>query len=251
MNNFQWPRFLNVLRNDFLQQWKKVWIATLALAGLGLIVYLTNVNPRDEARADIYLGLLPLVLFGGGLLFTSTIFADLHHPLQKFHYLTLPCSNLERFLSRYLLSAPLYVLYMLVAFVLFDWVAAGISQLLMGSRATPLLEFQPAELRSMIAQFLLLQALMFLGAIFFRSHVLIKTVLSGTLIVLALAVTALVSVRLFFWSYFVSLFQPAANIPLPLKIPSLGVWVAGIGFTLWVLFLAYQCLREHEVQGEL
>jgi hypothetical protein len=251
MNDFQWPRFLNVLRNDLLQQWKKIWIASLALAGLGLIVYLTNVEPRAENLADLYLGLLPSVLFGGGLLFTSTVFADLHHPLQKFHYLTLPCSNLERFLSRYLLSAPLYVLYVLVAFVLFDWVAAGISQALLGARATAFIAFDPAELRSMIAHFLLLQALMFLGAVFFRSHVLIKTVLSVALIVLALTVIALVSVRLFFWSYFVSLFQPAGNIPLPLSIPSQAFWAAGIGFFMWVLFLASQCLREHEVQGEL
>ena len=64
------------------------------------------------------------MLIVGGLICTSTIFADLHHPLQRFHYLTLPCSNLERFLSRYLLSAPLYYLYVLVAYAILDWVAA-------------------------------------------------------------------------------------------------------------------------------
>ena len=104
---------------------EEVWIATLALAGLGLIAYLTNLEPQAAAKPALYAVLFPIVLIGGGLVFTSTIFADLHHPLQRFHFLTLPCSNLERFISRYLLSAPLYYLYVLVLYAVFDCDSGG------------------------------------------------------------------------------------------------------------------------------
>jgi len=135
VNHFSWPRFVLLLRNDVLEQWRKIWIATLALAGVGLLVYILNVEPRAAVKPAIYAGLFPYVLIAGGLIFTSLIFADLHHPLQRFRFLTLPCSNLERFLSRYLLSAPLFYLYVLATYAAFDWAAGRITEVLRGASA--------------------------------------------------------------------------------------------------------------------
>src|SRR5688572_7721339 len=118
MSSFSWPRFQRVFANDLLQQWRKIWIGTLALAGSGLVAYLTNVDPQAAVRPTLYEALFPTALLGGGLIFASTIFADLHHPLRRFHYLTLPCSNLERFLSRYLLTGPIFYLYVLAAYAI-------------------------------------------------------------------------------------------------------------------------------------
>ena len=252
MNLLQWPRFLHVLRNDLLLHWKKIWIATLALAGAGLVAYLTNVDPGAAARPALYLGFFSFVLIGGGLIFTSTMFADMHHPLQRFHYLTLPCSNLERFLSRYLLSAPLYYLYVLIAYALFDWVAAVIAHALMGTRAAAFAPFEPQMLQVAL-QYFCLHALMFAGAIYFRSHTVIKTLLSFVLIGFGLVVLLLVTVRIVYWDYFETLFMPVQSvIPPPiLDVPPYAWTVAGLVLSLWVLFIAYQCLREHEVQGDL
>lgn len=250
MSRFDWQRFQRLLRNDLAQQWRKIWIATLALAGTGLVIYLAMLNPQVPGKPEIYAVLFPAALIGGGLVFTSTIFADLHHPLQRFHYLTLPCSNLERFLSRYLLSAPLYCLYVLVVYAVFDWTAALIANVALGRSAAAFAPLEPRMLQQTLTYFGL-HALMFGGAIYFRSHALIKTLLGVLLIGFGLVIVQLVAVRIFYWDYFTALVQVKAAIPPFVDLPAGLRVAAGFLFCLWVLFIAYQCLREHEVQREL
>ncbi len=248
MSPFDASRFRRQFLNDLLQQWRKIWIATLAAVGLGLVAYLTNLNPPDAPQPELYAVLFPIVLLVGGLIFTSTTFADLHHPLQQFQFLTLPCSNLERFLSRYLLSAPLYYLYVLVVYAVFDWVAALAACALLGRSAAAFAPFEPQMVHFTLCYFGL-HALMFGGAIYFRSHALIKTGLSVVLIGFGLVLVQFAATGIFFWSYFRSLFPFEATAPVRLvTVPSPVVVVGAVLLYLWVLFLAYLRLREHEVQ---
>jgi hypothetical protein len=247
MSSFHWPRFKRQFCNDLLQQWRTIWMATLALAGAGLVAYLTNVDSQVTGGPALYRYLFPVGLIGVGLIFTSTIFADLHHPLQRFHYLTLPCSNLERFLSRYLLSGPLYYVYVLVAYAIFDGLAGWISQALIGMSAQPFAPFEP-RMRELTLYYFALHALFFGGAIYFRSYAFIKTMLSATLIAFGLVLVQLAAVRIVFWDYF------APRFPLPIRLLALPPAVqagACMLLSLWALFIAYYCLREHEVQREL
>ena len=248
-SRFNGARFLRLFVNDLQQQWKRIWISTLALCGAGLIAYLTNLEPAGAVKPALYVALFPIALLAGGLLFTSAIFADLHHPLQRFQYLTLPCSNVERFLSRYLLTGPLYYLYVLVVYTAFDWLAAAIANALAGTRAAPFEPFEPRMIQVMFTYFAL-QALMFGGAIFFRSHALVKTALGLVLIAFGLTALQMLTARVFYWSYFTSLLESAAPVKL-LVIPPAVLAAGGFLLYLWVLFIAYQCLREHEAQREL
>jgi hypothetical protein len=249
--NFSWPRFRRLLANDLLQQWKRTWIATLALAGVGLVAYLTNVDPGTETAPVVFMGLFPAVLILGGLILTSTIFADLHHPLQRFHYLTLPVSNLERFCSRYLLSGPLYCLYVMVAYVVFDWLAGAIAQATMGNRAAPFSLSDP-RVTQLVLTYLGVHSVAFLGAIYFRSHQLVKSLLAFVLIGCALVVVQLAAVRVVFWEYFRGFMPVDTGDTAPMFfVPPLVMGAIALALALWVLFIAYQCLREHEVQREL
>ena len=251
MRSFNLSRFVRVFSNDLLQQWRKIWIATLAFAGIGLICYLTNVEPHSTGRPEIYVALFSAVLLGGGLVLTSTIFADLHDPLQSARYLTLPCSNLERFVSRYLLTGPLYYLYVLIGYAVFDWAAAQISDATMGTRAAAFAPFSP-RMQEVTLWYFWFHALMFAGAIYFRSYALIKTALSGVLIATGVALMYLISLRLIFWSHFTTFLpnESAARIDL-FFLPTWASITAELLLYGWLLFIAYQCLREHEVQREL
>lgn len=251
MNTFGAFRFARLFSNDVLQQWRKVWIATLALAGIGLICYVTNVDPRAAERPEIYAVLFPIVLIGGGLALTSTIFADMHHPLQSAQYLTLPCSTPERFFSRYLLTGPVYYLYVLIGYAIFDAGAALISDELRGVRAAAFAPFSP-KMCDVTLYYFGLHALTFAGAIYFRSYALIKTALSVVLIWLGLLLVFVVALRLIYWDRFTTLLpdESVAQIHF-LTVPMSVQWAAVSLFYLWVLFIAYQCLREHEVQREL
>jgi hypothetical protein len=62
----------------------------------------------------------------------------------------------------------------------------------------------------------------------------------------------LAAVRILFWSYFTALWPVETTAPIRLFHLPLPVHAAAwILLCLWVLFIAYQCLREHEVQREL
>lgn len=251
MNTFNASRFQRVFGNDVLLQWRKIWIATLAFAGVGLICYLTNVDPRGAQEAPIYLVLFPAMLFGGGLILTSTIFADLHHPLQSAQYLTLPCSNLERFVSRYLLTGLLYYLYVLLVYSVFDGAAAQLSNVIWGKRGLPFAPFSPRVLEITLWYFGL-HALVFGGAIYFRSFTLLKTGLFTVVTWLGLAALYAVAVRLIFWDHFTTLLPNEPSVRFELyQVPRIVMIAGAVLLYLWVLFIAYLCLREHEVQREL
>jgi hypothetical protein len=251
MNTFNLSRFLRLFSNDVLQQWRKLWISTLALAGIGLICYVTNVDPNAAERPAIHVVLFSAVLLAGGFILTSTIFADMHHPLQSAQYLTLPCSGLERFLGRYLLTGPVYYLYVLIAYAVFDLVAALISDELRGVRAAAFAPFSP-KMRDITLCYFGLHALVITGAIYFRSYALIKTALSVVLIWLGLLLVFVVSLRLIYWDHFTTWLPNESAVRLDFIIVPLWVQMVAVGLLyLWVLFIAYQCLREHEVQREL
>ena len=251
MSAFNVFRFGRLFSNDLLQQWRKVWIATAALVGIGLICYLTNVDPHAAERPAIYVALFSAMLVGGGLVLTGTIFADLHDPLQSAQYLTLPCSNLERFVSRYLLTGPLYYLYVLIGYAVFDWAAAQISDAMMGTRAAAFAPFSP-KMREVTLWYFWLHALMFGGAIYFRSYALIKTALAAVLIATGMALIYMIALRIIFWDHFTTLLPNESAVRIEIfVIPAPAQVVAGLLIYLWVLFIAYQCLREHEVQREL
>jgi hypothetical protein len=251
MSSFNTSRFVRVFSNDVLQLWRKIWIATLALAGVGLICYLTNVDPRAIERPALYVVLYSSFLVGGGLVVTSTIFADMHHPLQSAQYLTLPCSNLERFLSRYLLTGPIYYLYVLIGYTVFDLAAALIADWMMGTRGARFAPFS-AQMWDVTLFYFGVHALMFWGAIYFRSYTLIKTALAVVLMWAGLALVALISIRIAFWDHFTTLLPNETTTAINMYHVPLPVVAAGcVLLYLWVLYIAYQCLREHEVQREL
>lgn len=248
-NTFDASRFLRVFRNDFAQQWRRIWIATIGAFGLGLVIYMTNVDPRQPDEPALFAGLFPLALIIGGLLFTASIFADVHHPLQRFQSLTLPCSNLERFLSRYLLTGPLFFLYTLVAYAVFDAAAAMLAQAWLGKRAaafdltaTPIWQFS--------ATWFFLHACMLLGAVYFRSYALIKTGLVATVLSFTMIVVHVVAVRLTYWEYFTGVLPDDGAVLPELVAFTQPEPLVLMGFLLhlWVLYLAYLTLCEHEVQ---
>ncbi len=101
----------------------------------------------------------------------------MHHPLERYQYLMLPCSNIERFLSRYLLTGPLYLLYVILAFSGIDWLGNQLTAWWIGARQPLFSPFTALSLL-LIRIYLLAHIVMLTGAICFRSHALIKTALS-------------------------------------------------------------------------
>src|SRR5690606_14860576 len=98
VDTFNLQRFFHVLiGNLILLHARKIGFASLGLAGIGLICYAVNVSAEQGDNGEVAMVMFGILLLGGGSIFTSMIYNDMHHPLERFQYLMLPCSNLERF----------------------------------------------------------------------------------------------------------------------------------------------------------
>lgn len=247
-------RLWRLLRNDLQRIARPVAYATLALLGVTVIAWLTIYEPGFVAQEPTSAVLFAVLLLGTGLLFTSISFHDMHHPLERYRYLMLPCSNLERFLARYLLTGPLFVLYAIVAFAVMDWIGNGLAAWLRGSQQ-PLFAPLSREVLGTIGGYLLLHAVMLLGAIRFRSYALLKTAVSVLLVWLGMALAMYLALRVFYWNSFTLASLEAVG-PIHLRVQPLfeATWMniaAVVAFALWLLYVAFRCLRAHEVQDEL
>lgn len=246
------PRLRRALLNDALRIWKPVVIATVALLGLTTIIYINSFDPNDPDPTSIVV--FGLYLIGGGLVLTSLAFQDMHHPLERYRYLMLPISNLERFLCRYLLTGPLFLLYLIIAFSLVDWIANAIATRWTG-HAEPLFDAFSVIPGWIMYGYMILHAMMLLGAICFRSYALIKTALTGMLVFCGTVASLYLSLRIFYFGSFSwTDIDPVKDLDLSLQ-PMFAVsWMntaAGALFALWVLYVGYRCLKAHEVQDEL
>ncbi len=256
MSEFSFSRFKRVIQNDALRIARPLAYGTLAVLGLTVLIYLTNFHTGEMVYQTMNPVFFGIYLLGGGLLFTSLGFQDMHHPLERYQYLMLPCSNIERFLSRYLLTGPLYLLYVILAFSGIDWLGNQLTAWWIGARQPLFSPFTALSLL-LIRIYLLAHIVMLTGAICFRSHALIKTALSLLLLLVGFVAAMYVLLRIFYWDAF-SWTSFHFHVVKPLQVPLLplfdAAWmnfaVAG-GFALWILYVAYRCLRAHEVQDGL
>jgi hypothetical protein len=263
MNLFAPQRFLRVFVNDLiLLRGRRIAMVTLALMGLGLLVYFLSFSAASAApnAQPLWILLFPVLLLGAGLVFTSVIYGDMHHPLERFHYLTLPCSNLERFISRYLITAPLFYLYALVFYFVLDFVARALMSALFELTLPPF-DLGNQFVREFSIIYFAAHAVMYTGAIYFRSYALIRT--GASLFGLWLGCIALmfVSVRILYADQFVSFLQPKPEFYIDIQPPAFframedgWEWthkLLAFALVVWVLFLGYLGLRHYEVKDGL
>ena len=172
-NVFSVARAWYALRADLQQQRRAVLVGAGAAAALILAVNVTSAN--NALGEGFHAAFFPLVLVVGGLLFTSTLFADLHDKPRAHAYLTLPISTLERWAVRLLLSTVGYAVVALVGYFLVTLLGAGVSQLIWGrSHAV----FTPdADAWRTVLSYLVTSSLFLFGAVYFRRWHAIKVIL--------------------------------------------------------------------------
>lgn len=254
MNTFSLARFRRVLQNDALRMLRPVLYCTLGFLGLTLLLHATLTGPDATTQPATSLVVFGIYLLGGGLLLTSLAFHDMHHPLEGYRYLMLPCSNSERFLSRYLLTGPLLLLYVVGSFAAMDWLASLLTAFWADAREPAFSPAAPAAL-VMMRVYLFAQALVFTGAICCRSLALPRTLLFLLATCAGLLAVLYVAVRIFYWNHFDwTDWRPVRPLGFALVPLFAATWMnvlAAVGFTLWMLRVAYRSLCTHEVQDGL
>lgn len=249
---FSWQRFTHTLLNDVLAQYKNVLFSSAAAIVIGTIGYCIEFNANPE-ETPFYVPAFMVALLLGGAVFTSTIYNDIHHPLERYQSLMLPVSSLERFLSRYLLTGPLFYLFIVVLFKVFEVIAALVTEYFFDATAAPL-DLQNELVVHINYAFFAGHAILLLGAIFFRNYALPKTVLAMLLLGTLCGALEVISIKIVFWDYFPSFFSFENDRPISFgwgldenEIPQPVVQGIVGAIYLWILFMAYSCLKDHEV----
>ena len=174
-----------LIRNDVLFFYRSTLISVGTVTAVLLLFFL--VSTASGRQSGTYLSIFGLILFFGGFLFTSSSFSDLHDKHKCTLFLTLPGSNLEKFLGKLILTSVGYAVGVLVFFYLFTLLVSGLNLLLFKRSLTPFNPFQVAVFEY-IGAYLVTQSIFLLGAIFFKTRAFIKTVLSISGFFLALTV---------------------------------------------------------------
>jgi hypothetical protein len=230
-----------------------------AIGGILLIISVIDawVRCRPGFHQVLYVG----VLYVGGIIVTGKIFKELHHNERGPAWLLLPASQLEKFLSRLLLSTVLYAVGTMILYFFFSVISEGVNGLLFGRHHNLFQPFDPMILKS-VAYYVVLQSPFLAGAVYFRKHNLSKTILTLMAYSFVLLVVVMISTWLLFGSYIdgmFSTFEFLDRLPHVITadftsnmgtIKRVGLWTGRIIF--WVIMaplfwtVGYYRLRETE-----
>jgi hypothetical protein len=246
-DTFSIARAWYALRADVVQQSRAVLTGAGAMAAL--ILFINVISAREAHGGALHLGLFPAVIGIGGILFTSTLFTDLHDKPRAHGYLTLPVSTLERWAVRLLLSTIAVAVAAMAGYFLVTLLAAGISELIWG-RSHGI--FVPgADAWKSALSYAVTSSLFLFGAVYFRRWHAFKTVLSIASVWLALILLAAALVWLLFPALFAALDQDldlteiAPHLTEPAVQGAKIFYWAVMGPLFW--FLTYVRLRAAEV----
>jgi len=195
---FNFNRFWHLIKNDVVTNYRT--LLTAAGAALGILLFINFISMLSTREPAVSLVFYPLILFIGGYLITSLSFSDLHHPQRSYVYLTLPASNLEKFLSKLVLTTVGYVLGTLILYFLFS-VLMSIVNLIIFQQSHPL--FNPFDriIWITIGVYLITQSIFLLGAVYYKKHAFIKTNLFLFLLQLTVSIFIVFLVKIVFWNY--------------------------------------------------
>lgn len=177
-HHFDAKRFLLLLKMELFRSRRGTLIVFIIFCGLPFIGPLAEPFFSDtkvfEAHHDNY----AFTLVVGGFILSSLAFRDLTNTLRKYQYLTLPASNLEKYLSMWLLTSLGWIMACTFSFVLFAWIANFIGHILYSHVVYQAFDpFSKVPLNAVHAYFVL-QGIFLVGAAHFKGYVFPKTLLA-------------------------------------------------------------------------
>lgn len=228
---FSLKRFYYLVLNELKQNRKIIFIAFMTILLFFLIL------PFSPSAS---LATYPFFLYAGGFIITSRAFKDLHDPTRACSFLMLPCSNLEKFLSKWLLTSVIYAIGLLLICCVIS-VICGLIGVIFYHTSFYIFNIFQAGFPVVIGKYMIIQSIILLGAISFKQYPLIKTALALLILFFILSLFSLM-ISFFF---------------CPTCLPGFLIVSAsfhGLYFIFWLLaaplcwYITYLKLAEYELR---
>jgi hypothetical protein len=175
-NYFELSRFWLLLKMELFRSRKGILMTIVIAFGVMCTGQVLEIIFEDKKVFDTHAESHSFALIVGGFILSSLAFSDLTNSLKRQHYLTLPASTLEKFLSMWLLTSVGWIVLLTIVYTVYAFVANLIapvffSHVTFGAFA-PLGE---APLETMKYYFVF-QGIFLVGAAHFQGYVFPKTI---------------------------------------------------------------------------
>ena len=174
---FDPTRFWNLIKLEATTKNKRALLILGAILGLLLLYQMwLGWNNDNDAYNFINTSFGTLLLIGG-LIYTSYSFLEFSDSSTSMTYLTLPASNFEKFLSKWLFSTLGLYLFLLAAYGFFALIGIGIFKAIFPMQVE---SFNPfGETNWLLTKvYFVISSLFLVGAITFKSYHAPKTILT-------------------------------------------------------------------------
>ncbi|MFK8007897.1 MAG: hypothetical protein AB8H03_16185 [Saprospiraceae bacterium] len=205
-NTFDFNRFSLLLKKELWSGNKKPLIVGGAIFGFLILIALLQIY-WTGGYEGLNWHMFPIVIFWGGLIFTSVIFYEFNNKTGTHHYLSLPASTFEKFLSKWLITA---ILFPIVASLLF-WVYSKVGDAIYFNYNSEN-GYTPWKLTDwwsifFIKIYIVYQSTYLIGAIAFQKYTFFKTSIAHWLYTIFSVTIAAILFRIIFAEMFDGLFS--------------------------------------------
>jgi len=228
-NTFNIKRFGYVFRKDLMENWKRYILLFITMLGIMAIAFicfsLINYNIMENSFSNhsginSNMLIMTLLMFAGfGLLFASTLMNPMNNKIKRISYLINPASNLEKYLSRWIIMTIAYIIVFFIALYVVDILRVGIT-----AAAYPDMDVKFLDLSKLIREndevgsryyifrnnyyfffalsiYFLMQSLFVLGSTFWEKTTFVKTFSVVTVLIIFFFLFCYFAIKLFYGDF--------------------------------------------------
>lgn len=249
---FNISRFMMLFKKNILEDWRRILLIAGSIIGCMLaveilIAYTSGSSDFEQYQAKetaLNSGVwLTIIAILSGIVITSGLFKSMGKPSTALSTLMCPASGFEKFLMRWTVGVPLFLIAAVLSAMLCDWIRVIYTESVIHCEAVSLAwgelikGYDNGIFWGMITMYLLYQSLYMIGAAFFSKNHFLKTficlfVISG--IYMGVAALTILSVA------------RTEKVYNELNWDTISIWV----WTIAVLFnylIVYVRVREMEI----
>ena len=201
--SFSFARFGHLLRRDFNQSGKSF----LILMTIMFVIWTINTTAQaDDRETELHIMMFPQWLLLGGFIISSLAFYEFIKPTERQFYLQLPASNLEKVVSRWLLTGIGYTIGLVAYYWLYSLLANWIGATFYDHQFDPFTPFRGNNLIA-IKAYLAAHTIFLAGAATFKRFAFFKTLFAAIILAAIVALLGLTSFRIIFADLFDGLYH--------------------------------------------
>lgn len=176
---FSLTRVLSLLKRECILNGKVFLLLAIALCAL--CAFIMFISTEEYCNPQSYLNITDIIFISifllGGTIFSNSIFTEFREPTKRASYLNLPSSTFEKWLTKWILAFPVYlILSLILIYMTYIPVAYAIESVWNECRYIPLTETFGTSFKITLMTAILYQSFAFLFGIIFNKYAVLKSI---------------------------------------------------------------------------